>query len=191
MASVFTHAVVGLALAAPFVRPATPRRLLLLGAASAALPDLDVIGFWLSVPYDAMLGHRGLSHSFAAAAVWAVAVTWLAFRGPEFRRVRPRYALYIFFATASHALLDAMTSGGLGVALWAPFSGERIFFPFRPIEVSPLSVRSFFFTGRGLRVMLSEFLWVWLPAALFAAAVLRARRARSLSTPAGDEERLA
>jgi len=55
---------------------------------------------------------------------------------------------------ASHPLLDALTDGGLGVALLWPFSAERFFFPWRPIPVSPIGVG--FFSLRGIRVALAE-----------------------------------
>lgn len=44
----------------------------------------------------------------------------------------------VFAATASHALLDMLTDGGLGVALFVPVSNARLFFPVRPIAVSPI-----------------------------------------------------
>jgi len=44
----------------------------------------------------------------------------------------------------THPLLDAMTDGGLGVMLLFPFSEARLFFPWRPIHVSPLSIVRFF-----------------------------------------------
>jgi inner membrane protein len=69
---------------------------------------------------------------------------------------------YFFIATASHPVLDAMTSGGLGVAFFAPFENSRYFFPFRPIAVSPISV-SGFFSNRGWTVFKSEFTWIWIP----------------------------
>jgi inner membrane protein len=54
-----------------------------------------------------------------------------------------------------------MTTGGLGVAFFSPFSNERYFLPWRPIRVSPLSAG--FFSARGLAVLASELKWVWLP----------------------------
>ena len=79
--------------------------------------------------------------------------------------------------TASHGALDAMTDGGLGVAFFAPFSGERYFFPFRPIVVSPIGLGGFF-SEWGVAVIKSELLWVWLPSALVVAFVLIFRRLR-------------
>ena len=63
-----------------------------------------------------------------------------------------------------HGLLDAMTNGGRGIALLSPVSNQRYFLPWTPIEVSPLGVRGFF-NARGLAVMQSEIVWIWLPAA--------------------------
>jgi inner membrane protein len=51
----------------------------------------------------------------------------------------------------------------MGVALFAPFSDQRIFFSCRPIEVSPLSITRFM-SLRGARVLKSELLWVISPA---------------------------
>ncbi len=58
-----------------------------------------------------------------------------------------------------------LTNGGLGCALWAPFSNERLFFPWRPIQVSPIAVDRFF-SREGWQVLQSELVWVWLPSAV-------------------------
>jgi inner membrane protein len=173
MPSAFTHAAVGLALAPAFWRPGAPRRLWLCGALAAAAPDLDVLGLAAGVDYGAPLGHRGFSHSLVFAALLAAALVPVAARaGPGFSRGRAW--LYLFLATASHGLLDMATDGGLGVALFAPFSAARLFFPFRPIAVSPLGVHAFF-SARGAAVLKSEALWIWAPAAVFALVSSMAR----------------
>ena len=137
------------------------------------------LGFALRVPYGHVLGHRGLSHSLAFAAVVGVMAAWKWGRG------RARWALFLHFfvVTASHGFLDAFTNGGLGVAFFAPFSSTRYFFPWTPIPVSPIGAG--FFTARdangafyGIRVLASEFWWIWMPSAVVAVAgwALRARR---------------
>ena len=55
-----------------------------------------------------------------------------------------------------------MINGGLGVAFFALFSSARYFLRFRPIEVSPISVAALF-THRGVEVLRSEVVWIWLP----------------------------
>jgi inner membrane protein len=69
-----------------------------------------------------------------------------------------------------------MTTGGLGVAFFAPFHDARYFFPFRPILVSPIGVGRFF-SQRGLAVIGSEMVWIWGPALVLAVvASIRRRR---------------
>lgn len=180
MASAFSHAAAALALGTAFWRPALPARFWVLGAACAVLPDLDVIAFRFGIPYEHVLGHRGISHSLLFAALVAAVVVALFFS-----RERQRWGrlwLFFFLATASHAFLDALTTGGLGVAFFAPLENSRYFFPWRPIEVSPLSI-SRFFTARGLAVLRSEFLWVWVPSLVFATGALVARRRKRPSSP--------
>jgi inner membrane protein len=175
MASVFSHAVAALGIGACFYRPGTPKRVWVAGALCSVIPDLDVIGFQFGVHYGDFWGHRGFTHSLLFAALLASAVLLVAFRQgvPGFGR----FALwsYFFLATASHGLLDAMTDGGLGVALFSPFNTTRYFLPWRPIRVSPIGVARFF-SHRGLEVVQSELLWIWLPAALLMLAAFLIRR---------------
>ena len=183
MASAFTHAVAGLAIGTVFRCRNTPARYWFLGATFAAIPDLDGVGFWLGVPYESTFGHRGFSHSLLFAGMLA-AVGLLAFRGLQFESDRLKIWGYLFLATASHGVLDAMTSGGGGVAFFAPIVNERYFFPWRPILVSPMSIRRFF-TARGVAILRSEFVYVWIPAAIFAASAYLATR-RSLANRNAD-----
>lgn len=76
--------------------------------------------------------------------------------------------LWCVLSTLSHALLDMCTNGGMGCAIWWPFSYARHFFPFNPILVSPLAV-SDFFTEWGMEVLVSECIWIGLPALLLVA----------------------
>jgi inner membrane protein len=145
MATVFTHAAAALALGTAFRRPGPPLRFWLAGAACAMAPDLDVIGLSFGVPWGHVLGHRGLTHSLAFASVLVTVVMVAAFRGPAWEAQRGRLWLFLFVATASHGVLDAMTDGGSGVAFWAPFDDGRS--SVAAIPVSPIGRR--FFTARG------------------------------------------
>ena len=175
MPSAFAHVAPAIALIPAFARPGVPRRLFWLGALGAMAPDLDVIGFALGVPYAHPLGHRGLWHSVPFAALAAACLTALAFPHALPSLSRRRAWLYLFLAIASHGLLDAATDGGLGVALLSPFTNARFFLPFRPIAVSPLGI-SAFFTARGIGVIESELLWVWLPFTALGLALWRRAR---------------
>jgi inner membrane protein len=173
--SAFSHAVAAGALGAAFYRRGLPLRFWILGAACAVLPDADVVGVAAGIPFDHLLGHRGLSHSLPFAAVVAAVVVVLFFRRAPLGLSHPRLWLFFFLATASHGVLDALTNGGPGIAFFAPLEDARYFFPFRPIEVSPVGIRPFF-SAWGARVLANELAWVWLPAGLFAAACVWWRR---------------
>jgi inner membrane protein len=64
----------------------------------------------------------------------------------------------LFLLIASHGILDGFTNGGLGVAYFAPFDNQRYFFPWQPIEVSPIGLS--FMSIDGLWTLASEVLWV-------------------------------
>ena len=174
MASAFTHAFFAAAMGKVYAVGPQPARFWPLSMFCAVLPDADVLGFAFGVHYDSMFGHRGLTHSLAFALLLSCAVVALFFRDAPNKRA---LAAYFFLVTASHGALDALTNGGLGVAFFAPFSGERYFFPFRPVEVSPIGLGSFF-SEWGVAVIKSELLWVWLPSALAVVIVLSLRRLR-------------
>lgn len=140
------------------------------GAAFAVLPDADVAGFSFGIEYADAWGHRGATHSLAFAALCAglLALVW--------REARSLLAFaFLTFSMASHGLLDTLTSGGLGAALWWPWDDARIFAPYTPIRVSPIGLS--FFSSRGLETLISEFKWVWLPCAALAFAGWGVRRA--------------
>lgn len=120
-------------------------------AALSLIPDADVLAFQFGVPYAHAFGHRGATHSFAFALLIAI----LAAVGARLSGARAgRAALIVGLTVATHPLLDALTDGGLGVALWWPLSAERIFFPVRPIPVAPLGWGML--GPRGVQVMLAE-----------------------------------
>jgi inner membrane protein len=143
--------------------PVAPARAMFWCAALSMLPDADVVGFALGIPYDAPFGHRGASHSlFFAALVGAIAFAMWATRAPK---RAAGVGLLIGALVASHGLLDALTDGGLGIALLWPFSTDRFFFSWQPIPVAPIGVR--FLSPQGLECALFE-LVVFSPALAYA-----------------------
>jgi len=159
MASLLTHPIVPITAATLVGRSVIPLPLLALGIVFALLPDADSIAFRLGIPYGSPFGHRGFSHSLIVAAVFASVVV------PFARALHaPPIAVFafLFLAMASHGVLDACTDAGLGVAFFWPWSAERIFFGFRPIEAAPVSARRFL-SARGWEVFRSELIWVWTP----------------------------
>ena len=178
MPTVFSHSIAALAVGKAVAPTGMPMKFWVASAVCAALPDIDVVSFSFGVRYDEMLGHRGITHSFSFALALGVLVVLAFFRDvPMFSSHWFLLVVYFFVVTSSHALLDALTNGGLGVALFAPFSNDRYFFPWRPIEVSPIGVGAFL-SQRGLRVILSELKWIWLPSGVvFLLSIVLRRRA--------------
>ena len=138
------------------------------------LPDIDVLGFEFGIRYGDLWGHRGMTHSLLFAAVIAVI---MAFRFARARAERLKLALLLFVITASHGVLDAMTNGGLGVAFFSPFDTRRYFFPWTPIQVSPIGA-SGFFSSRGINVLWSEMVWLWGPSIVLGAFLWIVQRTR-------------
>ena len=175
MCSVITHPIVPVALSVFVPRETLSPTLLWAGMVCSVIPDLDVIGFQWGIRYPHMLAHRGLTHSIVFAAVLGTLLTLTLFRhspgGPW------GVYLFLFCSTLSHALLDMLTNGGRGVGLLVPFSPRRYFFPWRPIEVSPIGVWEFL-SARGVVILLNELKWVWLPSAVVFLAGYIVRRYR-------------
>jgi inner membrane protein len=138
-------------------------------SALAMLPDADVVGFRFGVRYSAPFGHRGATHSLVFAVAVAAVVGLLA---AALRWDAWRFTVLSFAVVSSHALLDTLTDGGLGCALFWPFSLRRYFAPWNPIPVAPIGAR--FFSQRGLSVALSELL-MFAPVFLYAVWPRRSR----------------
>lgn len=145
-------------------------KLAIAGAVFAMFPDADVVGFRLGIEYADVWGHRGATHSMVFAAicaaaialVWKEARSWVGF-------------VFLTVSMASHGLLDTLTNGGLGAALFWPFDNARIFAPETPVLVSPIGRN--FFSWRGLETLFSEIQWIWLPCMAVALIGLGVRRA--------------
>ena len=183
MPTIFSHAAFALITTRAGFRKSATWPILATAAFCSIAPDFDVAAFAFGIPYGSMFGHRGFTHSIAFAVLLGAisAIAYKIIAKPDTSLTR----LFVLFslATLSHPLLDMLTNGGLGVALFAPFSGERYFSPWRPMQVSPIGAD--FVSWRGIEVILSEIIWAWLPALLFylAAAALRkfARRRQKIN----------
>ncbi len=171
MPTIITHGLLGLGAASTWLPKNLPARFWVLSIILPILPDVDVMAFRFDLPYDHFLGHRGFFHSLPFALLLSVIVVGVFFRQPPlaFRRWLGLVG-YFFLLVGSHGILDAITNGGEGVALLAPFDNTRYFFAWRPILVSPIGVWAFF-SEYGARVIISEALGIWLPAGLVMAGV--------------------
>jgi len=182
MPTILSHPAPVLCLGLACGRELVPWRLLAAGGVCAVLPDLDVIGFKFGVAYADILGHRGLSHSLLFALLTGMAG---ALAAPFLKAGRVISFAVCAGAVFLHILADAMTNGGLGVALFWPFSGTRYFLPWQPIEVSPFSPRRFL-SRKGVQILQSEALWVWLPSIATGLALYLCRRVMRACKSQGD-----
>ena len=163
MATIISHAIVASSLATMTSSDIPRRKLAFVLALLAVLPDLDVVGFRLGIPYGHMLGHRGFTHSILFAILAAGITPALFFR--DTRALSKQWwllAVLAFLATMSHGVIDAFTDAGLGVGFFIPFNETRYFAPWRPLATSPLSVAAFV-NGPALRILANELVWIGLP----------------------------
>jgi inner membrane protein len=153
MASAITHFIVGAALSLPALesRSILPRWAIPVSCGLLAVaPDLDTFAMRaLDIPAGNFLGHRGFFHSPFFLILISCALAWMV----GGRGARSLAILWSVCAV-THPLLDALTDGGGGVMLLFPWSALRMFFPWRPIHVSPISISRFF--DKAGYILLSE-----------------------------------
>ncbi|MEO5825371.1 MAG: metal-dependent hydrolase [Gemmatimonadales bacterium] len=161
-----SHALAAGAIGAILAPESTNRRYWMVGVACAVAVDLDAVGRPFGHADIALMGgHRALTHSLPFAVALGAVATIAFFRGRMWDGHRWRIAAYLVLATASHGLLDLLTTYGQGVGLLMPFNWVRYESAWRPV--------------RGL----NEIWIVWFP--LIAAIVIaRWLRSRSAATAA-------
>jgi inner membrane protein len=175
MPTVMTHALVGLGLGKLFTGRKMPPLFWGLAVGLTVMPDFDVAAFEFGIPYSSPFGHRGFTHSLLFALAISLPVALLTAK--QFRMRWPDLWGFFFVVTASHGILDAFTNGGEGIAFFWPFDNRRFFFPWQPIEVSPIGL--YFFQDRqSLLTLETEARYIVFPLALLVGAVVLFRRLR-------------
>ena len=115
--TVISHSIVGLAAASVLPAKSHLLRFWLLSAICPVIPDVDSIAFKFGIPYSHFFGHRGFFHSLLFSLIMGIFVTTVFFRDePPFTKNWFFLCGYFFLITAAHGILDALTSGGLGIA---------------------------------------------------------------------------
>lgn len=147
-----THALSG-ALSARATAPrnsALPlKRRIGIGFVVAALPDLDVIGTWIS-PLFYLEHHRGVTHSLLMLPLWAFLLSYLFSRlwrhGPDWRA----YFGVVAIALGVHIAGDWITS--FGTMVFAPLSDARY-------ALGTTFIIDLWFSGIILAGLLGALLW--------------------------------
>jgi inner membrane protein len=180
MATLYTHAVVGLGLAVLYARRRMPWPYWALAALLPVVPDFDAVS---NAPYGSAMGHRGVTHSLVFA-LWLGALA----ASLTFRRCRVGFwslTAFYFAVVASHGLLDALTRGGAAIPFFWP--SEVRHGNWGPIPVADIGFE--LPDPRRSRSLRSELLWVWLPTGVAVAAVTTFRYVRRARTPSGGPEK--
>ena len=172
MATIFTHCIVPGSLRLLLGKEKVSGALLFYACLASVLPDADVVAFSFNIPYESQFGHRGFTHSL----FFALCVALIGSVFHDHMRSKPAVVFWVLFISlASHPVLDSLTNGGRGVAIFWPFSSERFFLPWQPVEVSPIGIRNFL-NPRGLDVLRSEFMVIWLPSLVVVLSAVSIKR---------------
>lgn len=122
-----THIALGACMGEAFAGRTLGKKAMLWGALAQSIPDIDfVASFWMDKP-DALLGHRGFTHSFLFCFIITPVMALLAekFHRPHDIRLR-RWILFFGGVIFIHILIDAFNNYGVG--WFEPFSHQRISF---------------------------------------------------------------
>ena len=120
MATIFTHPAVALGLTPWLNFQEKKRQIVFIAIILTILPDIDVVGFRLGIPYLHLFGHRGFTHSITFSVIISFMMAWFIVRNSNLK-LKPIW-FYFFLSTLSHGFLDALTNGGYGIAFFSPFS---------------------------------------------------------------------
>ena len=130
----FTHLAFGAALGQGLFHKSLGFRAAAFGALAAAAPDLDVVWMGAGDDFDALVLHRGITHSVAFEAVVGPLLGWVVCRWNGGTHLW-RWIVTITLALWSHAFLDWVTP--YGTQLLQPFTDRRFASTTMPI-IDPL-----------------------------------------------------
>lgn len=98
---------------------------IILGAAIATIPDLDVIFYLFYNKLDMLSIHRGYSHSFLIVFIMAFAITAILKNIKTYQKIpSSRIWLFTFLTLFTHIVLDIFTT--FGTQAFLPFSDRRV-----------------------------------------------------------------
>ena len=122
-----TQAVLGAAIGKACLGKKIGNKSIIIGAAVATIPDLDIIALPLLDPLERLSMHRGFSHSILFSLLLALLLSYL-FKRMKITREITFFRLLVFswITLITHMLLDGFTS--YGTLLFLPFSDYRFGF---------------------------------------------------------------
>ena len=122
-----THIAIGACIGEAFFEKGFGKKAMIWGALAQSIPDIDFLAaLWLN-PSEALLAHRGFTHSFLFGMLSVLIFSMLAqkIHQPENISFR-KWLLFFFAAIFIHLFIDAFNNYGVG--WFEPFSNKRISF---------------------------------------------------------------
>jgi inner membrane protein len=123
----FTHIALGACVGEAFFERGFGKKAMWWGALAQSIPDIDFISvLWMSTP-DALLAHRGFTHSLLFGTMIAPVFSLVANQVHKPRNIRfTKWLLFFFVEIFLHLLVDGTNNYGIG---WLePFSHQRFSF---------------------------------------------------------------
>jgi inner membrane protein len=122
-----THIALGACMGEAMLGRRLGKKAMLWGALAHSFPDVDVISaLWLDTP-EALLAHRGITHSIAGGIIAVIFFSWLAMRFNKQGKVKlDNWVLFFCIAVLLHPLIDTFNTYGVG--WFEPFDQRRISF---------------------------------------------------------------
>lgn len=141
-----SHIVLGGAIGEAMLGKKLGRKGMLLGALANNLPDIDVLANAFMNPVDAMIFHRGITHSFFFGALISLILAFIFFKSYRKPGFTFKYWFTFFLvAIIAHDVIDYFTA--YGTALLEPFSDKRFsansIFVADPLFTIPLLISVF------------------------------------------------
>ncbi|MEO0470676.1 MAG: metal-dependent hydrolase [Bacteroidota bacterium] len=122
-----TQVVLGAAVGEACLGKKVGNKAALWGAIGGTIPDLDVAANFFMGQLDAMVVHRGVSHSIVFSMVMAPIMGWSIYKIYKERQgTQSGWTKLAFWALFTHPLLDCFTTWG--TQLFYPFSDYRVAF---------------------------------------------------------------
>lgn len=137
----FTQIALGIAVAEVCAGAKLKNRTFLYGAVLGTIPDLDiVVGLFLN-PVDAVLIHRGLSHSLLFFVLLSPVLGWIISRIEKGKINFKAATIMAFWCLFTHALLDGFTSWGTQIFWPLPYRmALKTIFVIDPLYTIPLLI---------------------------------------------------
>ncbi|NBC83881.1 MAG: metal-dependent hydrolase [Bacteroidetes bacterium] len=142
-----TQAVLGAGVAEAVIGRNIGNKALLIGAIIGSIPDFDVFFSNLYTEENALLMHRGFSHSLFFSLLLAPLLAFILNKIPPAQPVSYKQWWFMsFLVLVTHPLLDMLT--GYGTGFFEPFSNLRI-------EINSVSIIDVFYTLPFLVLLIS------------------------------------